>query len=367
MGTQIYLIDYLGIHCGMDYYLNAFKSNLSKIPNSEVNILSNYSDKNVTPFFFNQYKGNTFVKIYYLLRNILKLNKFIKSTQNGTFIYLSYGHFIDIPFIKIVSKKRNGIIDIHEAISQSLDTNHLLKQCWKKIYKNNVNNIIFHSKRTEIYLDEFKYSGNRIFVPHFKYQYDKNYNIDKIPTSLNELFNQSKINFLFFGNLNISKGVDIVIEAFRLLEEPVSEKANLIIAGKDFDGTICKYYTQLDKNIHILSRHITDDELKFLFSKCDYVTLPYRKTSQSGIIETAFHFKRPIIASKIPYFIQTLEKFPSFGILSGNSPKEYAIAIGDTITNHGTKIFYSDLDYSEYENRKEFKLFIDKISELGLA
>lgn len=366
MKKQIYLVDYLGIHCGMDYYLNAFKSNLSQIPNVNINILSNYSENDLPPFFFNQYKGNILKKIYNLLRNILLLKRFLSKTKNGTFVYLSYGHFIDIPFVNLICKKDNSLIDIHEAISQNLDNNSVLKYFWKRIYKNNVKNIIFHSKRTETYLSEFEFQGNKIFVPHFKYQYDKRYNPDNITKDLSDLFNSNKITFLFFGNLNISKGVDIVIESFQQIENSLSQKANLIVAGKDFDGTICKYDVSKNDNIHILSRHITDDELKFLFTKCDYVTLPYRKTSQSGIIETAFHFKKPIIASNIPYFIQTLNQFPSFGILSENTIKQYSTTISSVIENHNNQNYYSDLDYANYENRQEFKSFIERLCELGL-
>ena len=55
----------------------------------------------------------------------------------------------------------------------------------------------------------------------------------------------------------------------------------------------------------------------YLYEHTDYVALPYRKTSQSGILEMAFYFRKPILASDVPYFRRMLTEFPSFGILSG--------------------------------------------------
>jgi glycosyltransferase involved in cell wall biosynthesis len=45
---------------------------------------------------------------------------------------------------------------------------------------------------------------------------------------------------LFFGNVNESKGIDILLKAFNILPASVAEKSNIIIAGKDFDGNAMK-------------------------------------------------------------------------------------------------------------------------------
>lgn len=121
---------------------------------------------------------------------------------------------------------------------------------------------------------------------------------------------------MFFGNLNESKGVDILLQAFNLLSDENANKFNLIIAGKDFDGAIDRVKIKDNRSVRIFKRHISDDELRFFYNQVDFLCLPYRKTSQSGILEMAFYFKKPIIASDIPYFQQTLTTFPSFGILS---------------------------------------------------
>lgn len=50
--------------------------------------------------------------------------------------------------------------------------------------------------------------------------------------------------------------------------------------------------------------------------KTDYILLPYKKSSQSGIFAMAAYFHKPMLLSDIPYFRLMIEEFPSFGKLS---------------------------------------------------
>ena len=85
--------------------------------------------------------------------------------------------------------------------------------------------------------------------------------------------------------------------------------------------------------------------------------MPYRKTSQSGILEMAFYFQKPVVATDIPYFKKVLSEFPSFGILTGNDSTGYAKCLANIIENPSQFVFFSDSDYSKYSNRKEVEAF----------
>lgn len=357
--TQIYLVDYLGVHCGMHYYLEAFRNVLSDVPNTTVNILSNYPSKgDEKPFFINQYKGNKLKKGVALLKNLLRLKRFVKRNPKGIYIYLTYGNSIDLPFMKIVAEAQHHLIDIHEAIAQNVDSNERLKHRFKQLYQDRIRAVISHSTRTDDFLKEYGYNSKRLSVPHFKYVFPKKYDLANISKDIFDAINTERINLLFFGNLNESKGVDILLESVNLLEDNIADKLNIIIAGKDFDGAVNRVVPKTGRSVRIIRRHITDDELRYLYQNVDYLSLPYRKTSQSGILEMAFYFKRPIIASDIPYFHQTLAEFPSFGILAGNTAESYARTLENVSKKHGEATYYNITDYSKYENRSEIKLFI---------
>lgn len=360
----IYLVDYIGVHCGMHYYLEAFKQILSKIPNVKIKILSNYSDQtDINPFFCNQYKGCIINKGYALFSNLSKLLKFVRQNKEAIFIYLTYGNWIDILFIKCISIIPNHIIDIHEVIAQDVDSNKFLKKLFQSLYKNCIKNVISHSERSNDFLKEFEFNGNKLNVPHFKYVFSIDYEKSLIPSEILDAPDIDRINFLFFGNINVNKGIDILLQAFNELAPNIANRVNLIIAGKDFDGTIDKVRVNKDRHVKIFKRHISDDELRFLYQNIDYIVLPYRKTSQSGILEMAFYFKKPIIASNIPYFKEMLSLFPSFGLLVGNGTKSFAEAIERVVNNGNKKCYYNATDYDKYTNRNEINKFIYDISE----
>ncbi|WP_251237439.1 glycosyltransferase, partial [Bacteroides nordii] len=332
---QIFIVDYLGIHCGMHYYNDAFKKVLSNpLPNEKINILSNYPEEKATSFFLNFYSVNKLIGVIFLVYNYIKLYIKVLSNKKACFIYLTYGNSIDIPFLWIISKAPKHIIDIHEAIGQNVDANLRLKKWFKNIYSSKIKSVITHSQRTNNFLDEYDFQGLRLSVPHFKYCFKKTCNENQVEKEIQHSIAKDKINILFFGNINYNKGIDILIQTINALPQEQAEKLNIIIAGKDFDGTIHKISLMHPQSFQVFLKHINDDELVFLYKNTDYVVLPYRKTSQSGILEMAFYFKKPIIASNIPYFNMMLSKFKSFGMLTDLDIPSFTNTFSKIIQRH---------------------------------
>lgn len=347
----------------MHYYNEAFHKVLEAIPGVEVQILSNYNENRKKAFFLNQYRGNLINKVSSLVVNLLRLKKQISKNPESLYIYLSYGNRIDVLFMNVVSRAKHHLIDIHEAIAQHVDKKQFLITKISNLYKSKINAVISHSSRTDDFLKEFGYIKKIFTVPHFKYVYPKEYEIKNVPDGVLKAVLKNKINILFFGNLTESKGVDILMDAINRLDNKIASKANFIIAGKDFDGAIDRIPIASDRNLTVIRRHINDDELRFLYSNADYISLPYRKTSQSGILETAFYFKKPIIASSVEYFKRVLSQFPSFGVLAGNEKNSYVNILTTVINKHPSKDYFSESDYAKYENRKEINNFIIEFAD----
>lgn len=359
---MIYLVDFIGIHCGMHYYLDAFKRILESIDGIKVGIISNYSDNDKPPVLLNHYKGNKLNKLVLAARNLRRLNKFIRSHKDDRFIYLTYGNILDPFFLKAISKAPHHCIDIHEALAQNEDSNQRLRKRLSKVYTHCIQNVISHSARTDDFLMQFGFKGRRYEVPHFKYVFPRNYNPLNISDEVKNSIDKEKVNILFFGNLTREKGIDILLEAVNNLNEDDAPRINIIVAGKDIDGVYKRVKINQDRNISFFIRHITDDELRYLYENVNYLALPYRKTSQSGILEMAFYFKKPIIASDIPYFRKMLTLFPSFGYLNGNSSSDFSYAIHEILKCKPSDFFRDD-DYARYENRMEINEFKQQFKE----
>lgn len=363
---MIYLVDFIGVHCGMHYYLDAFKEILESVDGVKVGIVSNYSLTEDDPVLLNQYKGNKLQKMFRALRNLLRLKKFISKHKNDKFIYLTYGNILDPFFLKIVSQAPYHCVDVHEALAQNEQSNAKLKKKLARIYSRDIRNVISHSSRTNDCLTELGFQGKRFEVPHFKYVFPRSYDTSNISKDVLKAIDPDRVNFLFFGNITYEKGIDMFLEAINALSDEDAAKVNVIVAGKDIDGVYRNVKIKPDRKVSFFIRHISDDELRFLYQNTDFLVLPYRSTFQSGILEMAFYFKKPIIASDIPYFRKMLTEFPSFGYIAGNSSTEFASNLHEVLKLDHSNLFNEE-DYSRYENRKEINEFKENFKDWMLS
>lgn len=356
---KIYIVDPIGIHSGMKYYLDSFKDILSRIEDVEIQVLSNYSDSDHSPFFENFYKEGSLIKLFRLCIGILKLWTHSIIHYKSVFIVLSYGTIIDYLLIRATWSKCK-VIDVHEVIVQGSEQNKTYKYLFSKIFSKQ-KTVIYHSQRAKKMFDELGFKGKSFFVPHFEYSTDAVFDTKLINKKIYNSIKADKINILFFGNITYSKGIDIFINSINTLDEYIQRKLNVIIAGKTLDDSFNQCETTADV-FCVSIQHLNDDEMKYLYSHTDYVVLPYRQTSQSGILEMAFHYKKPVIASNIPYFNMMLGKYPSFGLLTELD----ATSLKNTwsiVSNRDLLLdFYKEEDIVRYETRNEDAIFIEQFS-----
>lgn len=103
---------------------------------------------------------------------------------------------------------------------------------------------------------------------------------------------------LFFGLIRHYKGLDILLDAFKSLDESYS----LIIAGEPY-GSFEPYAAKIEemgeagKRISLNLNYIKDSEVKRYFSGADLCVLPYRSATQSGVSAVSFHFEVPMLVT----------------------------------------------------------------------
>ncbi|BDQ02064.1 MAG: glycosyl transferase family 1 [Ignavibacterium sp.] len=107
---------------------------------------------------------------------------------------------------------------------------------------------------------------------------------------------------LFFGYIRKYKGLDILLEALNILKSE-SQKIKLIVAGefyddKEFYSELIKKY-DLEKRVIMQNEYIPNEKVKEYFLVSDVVVLPYRNATQSGILNLAYGFRKPVIVTKV--------------------------------------------------------------------
>ena len=117
----------------------------------------------------------------------------------------------------------------------------------------------------------------------------------------------SKI-MLFFGFVREYKGLKHLLNAVSILKEnhykdrPVPR---LYVVG-DFGGNGNKeeYLRLMDSlsvtdDIEIIDGYVPDKEVEKYFSAADLVVLPYESATQSGIVQIAYGFRKPVIVTRV--------------------------------------------------------------------
>ncbi|MGB1027905.1 MAG: glycosyltransferase family 4 protein, partial [Rhodospirillaceae bacterium] len=102
---------------------------------------------------------------------------------------------------------------------------------------------------------------------------------------------------LFFGRIVAYKGVDLLLEAYRLLLER-GKAVELTIAGSGQADALIESARELS-GITWDVRWIAEEEIGGLVSASDLVVLPYREASQSGIAPLAATRGVPSVATPV--------------------------------------------------------------------
>ncbi len=102
---------------------------------------------------------------------------------------------------------------------------------------------------------------------------------------------------LFFGRIDVYKGVDRLIQAQAANCRDAAYHLPVVIAGVNLTGESC--VTSAENQTVCICRFITDGEMIWLFEHCGVVVLPYREASQSGVLPIAYKFGKPVIGSAI--------------------------------------------------------------------
>jgi glycosyltransferase involved in cell wall biosynthesis len=106
---------------------------------------------------------------------------------------------------------------------------------------------------------------------------------------------------LSFGAVRPYKGVDLALEALALVDPTLSVR--LVVAGR-FWSHESAYQRQVDRlglhdRVEFRNRYVPDEEAALLFGAADAALLPYRSASQSGVVQLAFAYGCPVIATKV--------------------------------------------------------------------
>ena len=197
----------------------------------------------------------------------------------------------------ILDSKIKKIGIIHNSVSHE---KKIFEKIFLKIYLSSLNKFFTLSRNVYKQLkNNFKVDGINLFHPlplKFGDKVSRKEALKKLNLDPNNKY------ILFFGLIRDYKGIDMLIKAMPALIKK-NPTLKLLIVGENYIS-IDKYITlindlNLSKHIILINSFVQTEIVKYWFSVPEYVILPYKSASQSGIIPLATHFDLPVICSNI--------------------------------------------------------------------
>ncbi len=115
---------------------------------------------------------------------------------------------------------------------------------------------------------------------------------------------------LFFGAIRPNKGLDVLLRALGRIRREVPDVVLLVV------GEPCEDYAKYRKliedcdlraNVRERLDYVPNDEVARYFAAADLVVLPYREITQSGVLQIAYAFGKPVVATSIGGFVESVE------------------------------------------------------------
>lgn len=161
---------------------------------------------------------------------------------------------------------------------------------------------------------------------------------------------------LFFGLVREYKGLKYLLKALHEIKKSDrnnSRKIRLLIAG-DFAGERNAYDKMIDEleigeMIDITDGHIPIGEVAKFFVAADLVVLPYESATQSGVIQVAYSFEKPVLATRVGGLPDVVVDGKTGYLVNPQMPHDIASSIIDFFDNNRNESFRNGILAEQYK------------------
>lgn len=315
-----------------------------------------------------------FTEALYEIYNFLDKNKLEKTISKGKEVeeLKRFQDFIDLDKTFVIKGTRNSNVirklhisyQIHQYLKE-INPEVIIIDNYMLTYF--VSTLAFRRKMLLVVHDPFLHSGENLVIDrvlrkiHFsliqqkmllnenqKNEFITHYNYDpkNIHTSFlsvydflnyfkkSEFVDPENFNILFFGRISPYKGIKFLLDAFvEIISSKKYPDITLTIAGSgnfDFDIENYKQYPE----IKILNEYIYPENLANLIFNSSVVVCPYIDATQSGVVMSAYAFKKPVIATNVGGLPEMVKNYSTGIIIEPKSSEALRDAILELYSNH---------------------------------
>lgn len=126
----------------------------------------------------------------------------------------------------------------------------------------------------------------------------KNVVVTRMPFHAPDFSFNDKVRVLYFGRIEPYKNLPYLVDiALR-----TQASTEYFIAGSGEIAPELKSRMNRASNISLINAYIDEKTIRLLFDWCDYLVLPYADITQTGLVDQAGYFAKPVVMSNIEGF-----------------------------------------------------------------
>ena len=259
-------------------------------------------------------------------------------------------HFL--PYIKIH-------LNVHDPVAH-LGERFVLNEISKKISLARANNLYIFNK---IQFQKFQktFLGKIKHTSYLKMGIYESYLKSDQSSLSNQKSTNESLKVLFFGRFQKYKGIEILVKACKILNEADFQFQCTIAGSGKFN--LFKEIETLNNRIKLINKYIETEELKELITNTDVIVCPYIDASQSGVVMTAFAFKKPVIVSNVGGLTDMVNHKRTGLICSAGDSQILADTIIEFTQLKDTIDFYRNIN-EDYFLKNPWDSFVKHLKEL---
>lgn len=135
---------------------------------------------------------------------------------------------------------------------------------------------------------------------------------------------------LFFGFVREYKGLKHLLRAMPEIRTML-DNVSLMVVGS-FGDDRDKYMQLIQKEqiedcVEVIDRYTPDNEVEKYFAACDLVVLPYISATQSGIVQIAYGFEKPVVVTNVGGLPDVVTDGKTGYVVEAEQPQQLAKAV----------------------------------------
>jgi glycosyltransferase involved in cell wall biosynthesis len=260
------------------------------------------------PIVFLKFLGNS----YRMLKEIKRFNPDVVHFQIGSSMLAFY-----MPFLR----RYPIVTTFHDLEPHSGE-----ETIWEKymhIYIRHVSKyLLVHGNRLrEAMISDYRQPPSKVksipIGPH---------NIDAFKMYEREGIKEDGNIVLFFGRILEYKGLEYLIKAEPYITREVPN-VKIVVAGSGDDLQKYEDFMANKSRFETIYHYISYEEGAKLFQRASVVALPYIEASQSGVVSTAYGFRKPVVVTNVGSIPEVVDDGETGFIVPPRDPEALAKAI----------------------------------------